>query len=301
MGQAYPAAAVSAAGPADLRPSIRFRRPGYPPFCTPPQPASRPRPRDVQTRYEPGDGWAQPQPQQQGQSWPPADTATMVPIAAAAAELRRPATATGRNADGLQPAGRRSLRYCAGRASLGPMLPAELPRGQRRADLRCSRRRRHPAYAYPSVPRGSLPEMLPAGPETVARGPYTPAGSGGRPARGRGRRGRRPVQQSRAHDDSHAHRRSAPRSADADFAGRNANGPADVRRRRELRCRPGGQHHARRTELRLDESAHQLGRHHGRPRLPRRRRAVPLGTGARHPGPALHDQLPGAVPERISR
>ena len=211
---------------------------------------------------------------------------------AVAAELCRPATAAGRRADGLQPAARRSLRLPRCRAALGLCSRAGL-RG--RANSGASRRRitrtGSPAYFHRQLPR-----QVPA----VARASTRPR-SGGKPARGRGRRSRRPVQQSRAHDGSHAHRRPAARSAGPDLAGRNANGPADVRRGRELRCRPGGQHHARRTELRLDESAHQLGRHHGRPRLPRRGRAVPLGTGARHPGPALHDQLPGAVPERISR
>ena len=133
--------------------------------------------------------------------------------------------------------------------------------------------------AYPSATTPATPGGYPAGYPNSGQGFGSPGGPVGRTTRDRGRRGQRPVQQSRADDDPHAHRRSASRSAAVYQARRNYDGQADVRRRRELRCRPGGEYHARRAELRLDEGAHQLGRHHGRPRLPRRRREVPLGTG----------------------
>ena len=73
-----------------------------------------------------------------------------------------------------------------------------------------------------------------------------------------------PLWRSHADDGPHAHRRTAPRSADSDHAGRNPDGPADVRRGCELRRRPGRQRHDRRAELRLAKRAHELGRRDGR-------------------------------------
>ena len=66
-----------------------------------------------------------------------------------------------------------------------------------------------------------------------------------------------------------AHRRTAPRLADAHQRRRHADRAADVRRGSELRGGPGGQHHAGRAELRLEPPRPPVGKTSATARLGR--------------------------------
>ena len=295
LGQAYPPPPLPAASPADLRslsPRLRNRRSIDPAAITP---ANQPRsPAVIQTRYEPSDGWTQPQPQQQGQSWPPAGNGNNGSYAAQPPQnYPAPQPPPAGSDDVLQSAARRSLRRCACRAALGlsfrRRLMAAAPNYGAPAGA-------GPAYALPILPRDSR-----------------------RVCRGRSQRRSGPLH-------ARAVRRQAgpwPRSPPAGDLFSNPEPTmvppptGDPLRDLPVRITPEETQTGRLMfgvgvnsdaglvgNITLDEQnfdwtkvPDQLGRHHGRPRLPRRGRAVPLGTGARHPGPALHDQLPGAVPE----